>query len=128
MPSASEADVLDLVPGASMIHLVHVAEAAGGTVLEVPAPVPPAERIVIVDEYAITPDPDALAAVGGPSTGGEGRGSRIEISRKGVVPVPDRGSDSPGGQRRGRGTRSAILTTGFSVLASRQQLAASPAS
>lgn len=56
MPSAYEADVLDLAPGAAVIHLVHVAEAADGTVLEVSESIWPAERIVILDEYEITPE------------------------------------------------------------------------
>jgi GntR family transcriptional regulator len=62
MPSAYEADVLDLVPGATVIHLVHVAEASDGTVLEVSESVWPAERIVILDEYEITPEAETPAA------------------------------------------------------------------
>jgi len=62
MPTAYEADVLDLVPGAAVIHVVHVAEAADGTVLEVSESVWPAERIVILDEYEITPEAEPPAA------------------------------------------------------------------
>ncbi|GAA5160708.1 GntR family transcriptional regulator [Pseudonocardia eucalypti] len=62
MPSAYEADVLDLVPGATVIHVLHVAEGADGRVLEVSESVWPSDRIVILDDYPITPDAEVPGA------------------------------------------------------------------
>jgi GntR family transcriptional regulator len=54
MPTPDEADVLDLAPGAPVIHLVHTARAKDGTVLEVSESLWPADRICIFDDYPIT--------------------------------------------------------------------------
>jgi DNA-binding GntR family transcriptional regulator len=66
MPTAHEAATLDLAPGASVIHLIHAAEASDGTILEVSESIWPAERIVILDDYPIEPapaDPEAPSEV-----------------------------------------------------------------
>lgn len=66
MPTAAEASTLDLAPGASVIHLIHAAEAADGTILEVSESIWPAERIVILDDYPIesaAADPEAPSEV-----------------------------------------------------------------
>jgi GntR family transcriptional regulator len=54
----SEADLLGLGSAAGVVHLVHVARAADGTVLEVSESVWPADRIEIVDDYEITSEPE----------------------------------------------------------------------
>jgi DNA-binding GntR family transcriptional regulator len=57
-----EASILELPPGGQVIHVVHTAEAEDGTVLEVSESIWPAERITIIDEYAISPDAEEPAA------------------------------------------------------------------
>ncbi len=59
MPSANEADLLDLSPGAAVLHVVHSAYAADDSVLKVSESVWPADRVTILDEYDISRDPDA---------------------------------------------------------------------
>lgn len=56
MPNAHETDLLDLVPGTAVLHLVHTALAADDTVLEVSESVWPADRVQILDEYYIAAD------------------------------------------------------------------------
>lgn len=58
MPSADEADTLGLAAGASIVHVIHTAEAEDGTILEISESVWPAERVMILDEYSITADAD----------------------------------------------------------------------
>ncbi|MGQ0575049.1 MAG: GntR family transcriptional regulator [Pseudonocardia sp.] len=53
MPTPDEAAALGLPTGAAVLHVMHIAEAADGTVLEVSESVWPADRIVLIDEYAI---------------------------------------------------------------------------
>lgn len=59
MPSANEADLLDLAPGAAVLHVVHTAYSEDDSVLEVSESVWPADRVTILDEYDISSDPDA---------------------------------------------------------------------
>jgi DNA-binding GntR family transcriptional regulator len=58
MPTADEADALDLPTGAPVVHVIHVARADDDTVLEVSESVWPADRIVVVDDYPIDAEPD----------------------------------------------------------------------
>ncbi len=51
---AEELDALNLPPGANVLHLVHVARAEDGSVLEISESVWPADRVVILDEYDLT--------------------------------------------------------------------------
>jgi GntR family transcriptional regulator len=51
-----EADYLDLMTGSQIIHLTHVARADAGEILEVSESVWPADRITILDDYAIGDD------------------------------------------------------------------------
>lgn len=57
MPSVAEAESLDLPAGAAVVHLVHVARAEDGTVLEVSESIWPADRIIILDDYDIPAQP-----------------------------------------------------------------------
>lgn len=62
MPTAQEADVLGLAPGTAVVHVIHTAEAADGTILEVSESVWPADRVMILDEYPITSEADSPTA------------------------------------------------------------------
>ena len=53
----SEAELLGLGSAAGVVHLVHVARAADGTVLEVSESVWAADRVEIVDDYEIAQEP-----------------------------------------------------------------------
>lgn len=53
LPTAEEADVLALAPGAPVLHVIHTARSEDGTVLEVSESVWPATRVMIIDEYDI---------------------------------------------------------------------------
>jgi DNA-binding GntR family transcriptional regulator len=44
---------LGLAAGAAVVHLLHTAESDEGEVLEVSESVWPADRVVILDEYAV---------------------------------------------------------------------------
>lgn len=57
LPSANEADVLELAPGAPVLHVIHTARSEDGAVLEVSESVWPASRVMIVDDYDITQQP-----------------------------------------------------------------------
>jgi len=57
-----EAALLGLPPGGNVVHVVHAAEDADGTVLEVSESVWPADRITIIDEYPISQDAEDPAA------------------------------------------------------------------
>lgn len=63
MPTADEADTLDLAPGAAVMHVIHTAEAEDGSILEISESVWPAERVMIIDEYPISADADELITV-----------------------------------------------------------------
>ncbi|NUW30746.1 GntR family transcriptional regulator [Nonomuraea sp. SMC257] len=54
IPTATESDLLDLATGTQVIHVIHVARADDGSLLEVSESVWPADRIVVIDEYPIT--------------------------------------------------------------------------
>ncbi|HSV67832.1 MAG TPA: hypothetical protein VLJ59_18275 [Mycobacteriales bacterium] len=41
------------------MHVLHVARAEDGTVVEVSESTWPADRIVVIDDYPIEPEPDA---------------------------------------------------------------------
>lgn len=64
VPTAIESDLLDLAAGSQVIHVIHVARADDGTLLEVSESVWPADRIVVIDEYPITQqaEPPAVAS------------------------------------------------------------------
>jgi GntR family transcriptional regulator len=49
--TSDELDLLDLPTGTSVIHLVHVARAEDGEILEISESVWPADRVVILDDY-----------------------------------------------------------------------------
>lgn len=53
LPTADEANALELASGAPVLHVVHVASAEDGTILEVSESVWPADRVVFVDDYDI---------------------------------------------------------------------------
>jgi DNA-binding GntR family transcriptional regulator len=59
LPTADEADLLNLAPGTPVLHVIHTASATDGTVLEVSESVWPADRTVFIDEYEIPSDADA---------------------------------------------------------------------
>ncbi len=44
------------------MHVVHTAEAADGTILEISESVWPADRLMIIDEYPITNEAEAVTA------------------------------------------------------------------
>jgi DNA-binding GntR family transcriptional regulator len=54
-PTAEEVTALDLPSGVPVMHVIHVARAEDGTVLEVSESIWPADRIMIVDDYDIEP-------------------------------------------------------------------------
>jgi GntR family transcriptional regulator len=56
LPSAEESQVLGLPTGAPVMHVVHVARADDGSVLEVSESVWPADRIMLIDEYPVEPE------------------------------------------------------------------------
>ncbi|MEU1237888.1 UTRA domain-containing protein [Micromonospora aurantiaca] len=58
MPTAVEAEALQISPGTGVVHVVHVARAEDDTVLEVSESVWPADRIEIIDEYDVTQQPE----------------------------------------------------------------------
>lgn len=55
LPTAEEAAALALPTGAPVMHVIHTARAADDTILEVSESVWPADRIMIIDEYAVEP-------------------------------------------------------------------------
>jgi GntR family transcriptional regulator len=59
LPTGDEAAFLDLATGAAVMHVMHVARADDGSVLEVSESTWPADRIVISDEYEIAAEADA---------------------------------------------------------------------
>ncbi|TDC73539.1 GntR family transcriptional regulator [Micromonospora sp. KC606] len=58
MPSSAEAEALQMSPSRAVLHLVHVARAADGTLLEVSESVWPADSIEIIDEYELPASPE----------------------------------------------------------------------
>jgi GntR family transcriptional regulator len=61
-PTLDESDAFRLPTGAAVVHVVHTATAADGTVLEVSESIWPADRIVLIDEYDIPADPAVPSA------------------------------------------------------------------
>ncbi|WFE60822.1 GntR family transcriptional regulator [Micromonospora sp. WMMD712] len=57
LPTAEEAAALELPTGAPVMQVIHVARADDGSVLEVSESVWPADRIVVIDEYPVEPEP-----------------------------------------------------------------------
>ena len=55
LPTAAEAAALALPTGAPVMHVIHTARADDDTILEVSESVWPADRIMIIDEYAVEP-------------------------------------------------------------------------
>jgi GntR family transcriptional regulator len=62
MPTADEANTLDLPAGAPVVHVIHVARASDGSVLEVSESIWPADRVVVIDDYDIAADAEASDA------------------------------------------------------------------
>ncbi len=58
--TAEESGLLELTPGATVIHLVHTACDENGAILEVSESVWPADRIIILDDYEIAQEPEDL--------------------------------------------------------------------
>jgi DNA-binding GntR family transcriptional regulator len=58
--STEEAGLLDLSPGAMVVHLVHTAYDEDGEILEVSESVWASNRIIVVDEYEIDQGPADL--------------------------------------------------------------------
>jgi GntR family transcriptional regulator len=58
--AADESSLLELPPGITVIHLVHTASGQDGEILEVSESVWPADRIIILDDYEITQEPEDL--------------------------------------------------------------------
>jgi DNA-binding GntR family transcriptional regulator len=54
-PTAEEAAALELPTGAPVMHVIHVARAEDGTLLEVSESVWPADRIMVIDDYDVEP-------------------------------------------------------------------------
>ncbi|MFG3681820.1 GntR family transcriptional regulator [Micromonospora chalcea] len=57
LPTAEEAAALELPTGAPVMQVIHVARAEDGSLLEVSESVWPADRIVVIDEYEVEPEP-----------------------------------------------------------------------
>jgi DNA-binding GntR family transcriptional regulator len=57
-PTVEQAVALGMPTGASVVHLVHVARAHDGTILEVSESVWPAAHVQIIDEYEIPAGPE----------------------------------------------------------------------
>jgi GntR family transcriptional regulator len=55
---SEEVQTLDLPPGSNVVHLIHRAEAADGTVLEVSESISPADGTTFIDEYPFAFRPD----------------------------------------------------------------------
>lgn len=55
LPTAEEAATLELPMGAPIMHVIHVARAEDGTILEVSESVWPADRIMVIDDYEVEP-------------------------------------------------------------------------
>jgi GntR family transcriptional regulator len=56
LPTAEEADLLDLPTGAPVLNVIHIARADDDTLLEVSESVWPADRVMLVDDYDIDQD------------------------------------------------------------------------
>lgn len=62
MPTPREADELNIPTGTPVLHVLHVATAEDGTVLEVSESTWPADAVMLIDDYPITQDPEELEA------------------------------------------------------------------
>jgi GntR family transcriptional regulator len=62
LPTAAEADLFSLAPGAPVLHVTHTARAAEGNVLEISESIWPADRVMFIDEYEIPEHGQAPAA------------------------------------------------------------------
>jgi GntR family transcriptional regulator len=58
MPTATEAEALQIPSTTGVVHLVHVARADDDTLLEVSESVWPADRIEVIDEYDVPQEPE----------------------------------------------------------------------
>ncbi|WP_405678871.1 GntR family transcriptional regulator [Streptomyces sp. NBC_01511] len=65
MPTPEEADALEIPTGMAVMHVMHTAYSDDGEVLEVSESIWPADRIIVVDEYAIEQDATALDSPSG---------------------------------------------------------------
>jgi DNA-binding GntR family transcriptional regulator len=54
-PTAEEAAALEIPTGAPVMHVIHVARAEDGTILEVSESTWPADRIMVIDDYDVEP-------------------------------------------------------------------------
>lgn len=57
MPTAEEAVVLELPTGAPVMHVIHTARDESNEILEISESVWPADRVVLIDDYEIEPEP-----------------------------------------------------------------------
>lgn len=58
MPTAEEASILELPSGSPVMHVVHTARDVDGDILEVSESVWPADRVMLIDDYPIEPEPE----------------------------------------------------------------------
>ena len=61
--SGEESGLLDVPTGTPVIHLIHTACDEDGAILEVSESVWPADRIIILDDYDISREPEDLQGV-----------------------------------------------------------------
>lgn len=64
MPTADEAANLELPTGAAVMHVIHTARDENGDVLEVSESIWPADRVVMIDDYAVEQEPEEPSAPG----------------------------------------------------------------
>ena len=55
LPTAEESSALELPAGVPVMHVIHVARADDGTILEVSESLWPADRIMVIDDYDVEP-------------------------------------------------------------------------
>ncbi len=58
MPTAEETSILELPSGAPVMHVVHTARDEDGDILEVSESIWPADRVMLIDDYPIEPEPE----------------------------------------------------------------------
>jgi GntR family transcriptional regulator len=57
MPTAEESVILELPNGAPVMNVIHTACDENGHILEISESVWPADRVVVIDDYAIEQEP-----------------------------------------------------------------------
>jgi GntR family transcriptional regulator len=61
--SAEEAELLGISPAMTVVHLIHVARDEEGAIMEVSESVWPSDRIIVIDDYEITQEPEDAAGL-----------------------------------------------------------------